>query len=106
MLIYQGHGLPVRAVVMAFAKPDMTFTPGSFSGTGLQYLDQYYSIVKNNVQMLKLKGVRRAALASLPMLLLPPTSQPLLSPAGTRVLLAVGGATHTNWCGNSGGSQI
>ena len=41
---------------MAFAKPDMTFTPGSFSGTGLQYLDQYYNIVKSNVQTLKLKG--------------------------------------------------
>ena len=41
---------------MAFAKPDMTFTPGSFSGTGLQYLDQYYGIVKSNIQTLKLKG--------------------------------------------------
>lgn len=60
---------PACAVVMAFAKPDMTFTPGSFSGTGLQYLDQYYSIVKSNVQTLKLKGVRHASdpLASVPM---------------------------------------
>ena len=96
--------LPGRAVVMAFAKPDMTFTPGSFSGTGLQYLDQYYSTVKNNVNMLKLKGARRA-LQTLLLLLLPRTSQPLLCAAGTRVLLAIGGATYSNWCGNPGSSQ-
>lgn len=47
---------------MAFAKPDMTFTPGSFSGTGLQYLDQYYGIVKSNVQTLKLKGAHAPCL--------------------------------------------
>ena len=52
----------MRAVVMAFAKPDMTFTPGSFSGTGLQYLDQYYGIVKSNVQTLKLKGAHAPCL--------------------------------------------
>lgn len=42
---------------MAFGKPDMTFTPGSFANTGVQYLDQYYNTVKSNIAVLKSKGV-------------------------------------------------
>jgi hypothetical protein len=48
---------------MSFAQPDMTFTPGSFRVTGLQYLDDYYSTVKNSINQLKSKGVLHLLLA-------------------------------------------
>ena len=44
------------AVIMSFVQPDMTFTPGSFAGTGLQYLDVYYSTVQSEIATLKAKG--------------------------------------------------
>jgi len=51
------------AVIMSFAQPDMTFTPGSFRGTGLQYLDDYYTTVKNSINQLKSKGALHLLLA-------------------------------------------
>ena len=41
---------------MAFVQPDMTFTPGSFAGTGFQYLDENYNTVKQQIANLKQKG--------------------------------------------------
>ncbi len=44
------------AVIMAFCQPDMMFTPGSFAGTGFQYLDENYNTVKQQIANLKQKG--------------------------------------------------
>lgn len=82
---------------MAFAKPDMTFTPGSFANTGVQYLDQYYNTVKSNVAMLKQKGVLPFARVQLSRGLCCGVLSMTRCLAGTRVLLAVGGATYQKW---------
>lgn len=46
---------------MAFCQPDMTFTPGSFAGTGFQYLDENYNKVKQQIANLKQKGESSSA---------------------------------------------
>ena len=46
----------VDCVSIAFAKPDMTYTFGSFDGTGLQF-SQDFSVVVNAIKILKSKGV-------------------------------------------------
>nr|QOL01084.1 putative extracellular protein CSOL_014 [Pseudococcomyxa simplex] len=73
-------GIPtyVTTVIMAFCQPDMTFTPGSFAGTGFQYLDENYNTVKQQIANLKQKG--------------------------TRVLVAVGGANYAKWSALNTGS--
>lgn len=50
---------------MAFCQPDMTFTPGSFAGTGFQYLDENYNTVKQQIANLKQKGVHARSLVIL-----------------------------------------
>jgi chitinase len=66
----------VNVVVVSFAKPDCTYTKGSlsFAGTGLDFSSSG-PVVRDAVRALK-------------------TASP-----GTRVLLAVGGATYTNFAG-------
>ncbi|MDR3527704.1 MAG: glycoside hydrolase family 18 protein [Rhizomicrobium sp.] len=57
-------------VVLAFARPDFSWDGKSWSGTGLQF-SQQPAVVKNQMRILRAHG--------------------------TRVLLAVGGATYLNW---------
>jgi chitinase len=66
----------INVVAVSFAKPDCTYSKGSFmlSGTGLQFSSEGATV--------------SAAIAALK------TRQP-----NTRVLLAVGGATYTNFAG-------
>jgi chitinase len=64
----------VNVVILSFAQPDCSYTPGSLSlqGTGLQFSSDGPTV--------------KAAVAALK------AAQP-----NTRVLLAVGGATYTNF---------
>ncbi|KAL4447578.1 hypothetical protein ABPG75_004797 [Micractinium tetrahymenae] len=65
----------VNAVYISFMQPDATYTGGAtWSGTGIQFSSDA-SVVKGAIALLKQKNPR------------------------TKVLVAVGGATYTNWAG-------
>ena len=84
------------AVIMSFVQPDMTFTPGSFAGTGLQYLDVYYSTVQSEIATLKAKGGTCLGCTTATYRVGSLHWSCVLA-AGTTVLVAVGGASYTNW---------
>ena len=64
----------VNTVVLSFMKPDATYSSGSWAGTGINFSSDFATI-KASIALLKQKN------------------------PGTQVLIAVGGATYTNWAG-------
>lgn len=47
----------IKIVNLAFACPNMTYTPGSFAGTGLQFSSDF-EVVKQAIAILRSKGVK------------------------------------------------
>lgn len=47
----------IKIVNLAFANPNMTYTPGSFTGTGVQFSSDFH-VVKQAIALLRLRGVK------------------------------------------------